>query len=219
LCHTVTDHVRLWRFWCVDEAQLIYFSLFNDQRLADFGGLAPTTPLVRVKERNLARTTKPNSRADPGPSTKPASGPPKAGRKNTKAPPSNNSDIEEVTVVENVVNGDTSRAPPRARKPPPRTAAPTLNGKQKGKAKAVLRPARQKSAEFETIDDDVDRIEILDEMDDDEEAQPATPIGTANKRRRKNADWAHHVKDDETSRLAEQLHRVSSIALPCLTPH
>lgn len=119
-------------------------------------------------------------------------------------------------MVENMVNGaDASRAQPRARKPSSRTEAPTTNGKQKGKgkAKAVPKATRQASVEFETIDDDdEDRIEILDEMDIDERARPETPPGNANKRRRKEADSTYQIKDDGTSRLAEQLHRVSLAA-------
>ncbi|KAF9469281.1 hypothetical protein BDZ94DRAFT_1151884, partial [Collybia nuda] len=179
----------------------------------DFGGLAPTTPLVRVKPRNLARTAKPNSRADPGPSTKPAGGLPKAGRKNARVTV-NNSDIEEITVVENTVNGvDPFQTQLRAKKPPSRTEAPPANGKQKakGKAKAVPKATRQASMEFETIDDEEeDRIEILEAKDVDGRARPETPPGPPNKRRKKNTDPTQMNDDDGTSRLAEQLHRAQT---------
>ena len=183
--------------------------------------------MVRVKQRNVARAAKPNSRADPGPS-KPAPAS-KGGRKNFPEPPSDDSEVEELALSGNQHDSDEEVH----QIPAPRTRSSKLGshgesslsngkGKQpaKGKGKARAAPSKASRKTVPAADDmEVDQIEIVDE---DEESGPgpiiATAINSVANGRRANVT-ARSAKAVDTSGLEEQLRQVRSLVSRLRTSH
>ncbi|RDB20981.1 hypothetical protein Hypma_011820 [Hypsizygus marmoreus] len=169
----------------------------------DLGGLLPTTPVIRVKKGNLARNSKPNSRAEPGPSTKP-----KGGRKNATSPLSENSDIEELP-PNHLVENEKPQPPKAVRKPASRIDVPVTNGKATAKGKGKAKAPPMKSSRKPVVEPmDVEPIEIVDdtEMEQDIPADAET-INTAGRYRRTNATGTRAAKADDLQRVTEKLRR------------
>jgi len=149
--------------------------------------------VVPVRRGNAARTAKPNSRSDPGPSK------PRSTSGKRAAPPSD-SEIEE---VHRHVVQDPSEVGQTGRTAPSHTEPPHVNGKKtvKGKRKATAAPskaARQPPSH--------EPIEILEEESDFEEvAEPE--VSQPSKQKKTQPSITRMGKGDE-SRLREQLRRV-----------
>ncbi|KAG6898470.1 hypothetical protein C0993_006618 [Termitomyces sp. T159_Od127] len=166
----------------------------------DLGGLKPTSPAVRAKS---ARNTKPPSRTEAGPSSKPSKG-----RKIVPQPTTDNSEIEELTVPSgpfdfstvDTENYETSQKTQSRRA----ESTPAANGKTaKGKGKAKV--PQTKSVNRKSVDEpmDVDPIEVPDET---EEPEPRRQ-GVAKSSNRLKPTKARRKEADEIARLTEQLRR------------
>ncbi|GLB34739.1 putative chromosome segregation protein [Lyophyllum shimeji] len=144
----------------------------------EFGGLAPTTPAVRVKKSAPSRATRLNSRSEAGPSSKPKRAP-----KNVPVPASDHSEVEETDPfdftkhVDDEEEDDEHPATPPTARPTrkdqaARAEAPVVNGKQTAKVKGKAKAAPQKSSQKRRAPEpmDVDPIEVVDEGDEDQDA-------------------------------------------------
>ncbi|KAG6892122.1 hypothetical protein C0992_001743, partial [Termitomyces sp. T32_za158] len=136
------------------------------------GGFKPTTPIVRAKP---TRTSKPPSRTEAGPSSKPSKG-----RKNIPQPTIDNSDIEEMTAPSGPFDFSTVGAdndePARKTQSRRADATPVANGKANGKGKGKAKVPQTKSATRKLGDDpmDVDPIDVPDENEEPEPKQQVT---------------------------------------------
>ncbi|TFK42357.1 hypothetical protein BDQ12DRAFT_676076, partial [Crucibulum laeve] len=159
----------------------------------DFGGMGPTTPAAPTRSK-LSRSVKPSSRAEAGPSSKPAA----SGRKKGKPPPPpppppalEDSDVQEIDVddtatrddEESVITVDPSPPPAtRARKPSSRAESSAPSGKAaKGKGKAKAAPATSTRKTTKNDDAmDIDEVQVVaDPVVEDDMEGNAGPAGVA----------------------------------------
>ncbi|KAG6865935.1 hypothetical protein C0991_010436 [Blastosporella zonata] len=164
----------------------------------DLGGLSPTTPLV-PRTKKHATSIKPNTRAEAGPSSKPAKG-----RKNALPPVSDHSDIEELASPVHPFDfskGNDEEPFARQVRSGRGDTALVANGnpnvKGKGKAKVP-----QKSVSRKPLAEPVDSIEVLDDEEHQRRPQPSTK---PNSRLKQTAIGRGEA--EEISRLREQLRR------------
>jgi hypothetical protein len=158
-----------------------------------------------------ARSAKPGSSK-----SAPAS---KGGRRQLTNPPSDDSDIEELTAVgNNDTDGEVVEVLPRTKKPPSRAeTAINGNGKQsakgKGKARAVPQKATRKPAPPPELMD-VDPI-VIDEDEPGPGPSVALAINFSGKNKRPIPPTTRSTKNGEASSVMDQLHRVRTY-ISCL---
>lgn len=170
------------------------------------GGLKSTGTVVRAKS---ARTTKPPSRTEAGPSSKPTKG-----RKDVPQLTTDISDIEELTAPSGpfdfaTVDADNDE-PTQKMQSQNADPVPAANGKTTAKGKGKAKAPQTKSAVRKPVDDpmDVDPIEVPDETE--EEPGPRRQ-GMAKPDSRLKPTKARRKEADEIARLTEQLRRVRFI--------
>ncbi|KAG6909619.1 hypothetical protein DXG01_016401 [Tephrocybe rancida] len=173
----------------------------------EFGGLNPTTPLVPIRTKKpVGRTTKPNSRAEAGPS-KPAKG-----RKNAPLAVSDNSDVEELRSPTNPFDfpkqNGADEAPARQTRSGRGDTVVIANGKPNGKGKGKAKAPQIKSVSRKPLTEpmDVDTIEVLD---DTEEEHRRVPQATSKPNSRAKST-TRRGEADQISRLTEKLQRAEA---------
>lgn len=185
----------------------------SDDSGEDFGGPGTTAPKVPAKRK---ASRKPTSRAEAGPSSRPAST--AAHKKTSKAPSAEDSDVQLIEAprdLEDAVDGDEDEDEVVQIDPPPsqpprsnrktataRAASVTVNGKSTAKGKGKMKDVPPKPAKKNVKPSQVSNIDDLvdDEMDVDNAAEDvARAINTAS---------GH--KGHNTQGLAEQLRRAEA---------
>ncbi|KAF9014044.1 hypothetical protein BDQ17DRAFT_1270187 [Cyathus striatus] len=174
----------------------------------EFGGLAPTTPVIKPKGTTARRTHKPDSQ--PGPSRSNA----RSGRKKAPAAQKDDSDIQEIEPVEDPAENDMDDIIHIHPSPPPneesRAGSVGVNGKMatknKGKAKAQPKPVKKPSKARPASEEE---IEVMAESDGENIAEEiASTINIAMKGKRSGEIQTR--SSAVNSRMSEQLKRAQA---------